>query len=202
MAAWESAKADFGPWLPRFQPPGAGFWRPLILGGDADEDGGDVVAAAAVVGAQDQLGHQLVQLARAGEDAAQHAVGEHPGEAVGGQEHQVAGEEGAGVDLLSDGENIDPSGSQVRAVDLDGDGLSEIVVANSGFVAVYRATGGGAFAPRVDYAMAGSSNDLVVAKLEQYDQTGAAPSRSRSSRSRSCSSFPPTRCRRPRRAER
>ena len=27
-------------------------------------------------------------------------------------------EEGAGVDLLSDGENIDPSGSQVRAVDL------------------------------------------------------------------------------------
>jgi len=27
-------------------------------------------------------------------------------------------EEGAGVDLLSDGDNIDPSGSQVRAVDL------------------------------------------------------------------------------------
>jgi uncharacterized cupredoxin-like copper-binding protein len=41
------------------------------------------------------------------------AANKYPVDAAGDIE-----EEGAGVDLLSDGENIDPAGSQVRAVDL------------------------------------------------------------------------------------
>src|SRR5271168_1861761 len=73
---------------------------PLGFGPRANDEHGNVVAAAAIVGEFDELGGGLVRIGLGLQSAGDFRLGDHAGQTVGAEQQDVAGKEGEifGVD--------------------------------------------------------------------------------------------------------